>query len=182
MGKVGAIRRRGGWESTLSSCPSHEYISSLRVVDEMLHGCRKLECCCFFFYVVPVSWQSSSDINWQQACVFLPLPGAETVLPLALLALVKTCLQLAWVQQKPWWLDTHSLAMVWSSCMVCPVPGADTRLPICAGQKSVAGPCPKLILGWYVHTTSSVFILAVLAQAETNCLFLCQEQHLLLPL
>lgn len=51
-----------------------------------------------FFYRVPVSWQDSSDISWRQGCVFLQLPGAETVPPLALLASVKMCLQLTWVQ------------------------------------------------------------------------------------
>ena len=50
------------------------------------------------FYLVPVSWQSSSDINWRQACVFLQLPGAETVPPLALPASVKLRLQLTGVQ------------------------------------------------------------------------------------
>jgi len=48
-GKFGAIGRRGGWESALSSHPSHEYISSLQVVDEMPRSRRKLECCHFFF-------------------------------------------------------------------------------------------------------------------------------------
>lgn len=120
----------------------------------MPQSCRKLECCHFyfcFFNLVPMSRKSSSDINWRQACLFLRLP-----VPCS--AGVGEDVSSA----HPWWLVPCSLAVVWSSCTACPVPGTG-----CANSKSMAGPCPKLLCGWYVQITSSVFILAVVAPSET---------------